>query len=70
MPRSLKVVLAAGLVAMMSAAAANAAPAARRAAPQPAPQSNTVPYSYQGYGLSAQCADRPFASGCDRRGTW
>ena len=68
MSKPLRIALAAGVIAILSAATASAAPAARRAAPQPAPQAN--PYSYQGYGLSAQCADRPFASGCDRRGTW
>ncbi len=68
MPKTRTIALAVALVALSTAAVAQTqARAPKRTAPQPAP---TGGYSYQSYGLDTNCRDRPFASGCDKRGQW
>ncbi len=67
LPNPRTIGLAAALVALSTAAQAQTTRPAKRAAPPPA---QTGGYSYQSYGLDANCRDRPFANGCDKRGQW
>lgn len=66
-----KIAIAAGLIVCGAHAAMAQKTAPRTAASQGAPhRANTVPYSYQEYGLESACSNRPFAPGCDKRGFW
>ena len=67
MRRHFRVALAAALLAhlpMTAQAQTNAATS--RAAQR---QINNS-YSYESYGLGVRCNNRPFAQGCDKRGSW
>lgn len=71
MAKPSKFALAMGLLALVLAATADAAPATKRAARQPAPPpSPKSSYSYDNYGLAGDCTNHPFSRGCDRRGVW
>lgn len=66
-----KFVIAAGLIVGGASAAMAQHTAPRTAVQQGTIQRpNTIPYSYQEYGLQNACSNRPFASGCDKRGVW
>jgi hypothetical protein len=71
MLNALKLALAAGLIVGGANAAMAQQTAPRTAAHQGTPhRANTIPYSYQEYGLENACSNRPFAPGCDKRGVW
>lgn len=67
MRRHFRLCLAAALLAYLPMTAhAQTNAAASRAAQR---QINSG-YSYESYGLGARCNNRPFAPGCDKRGSW
>ena len=66
MSKALKIMVAAGLLALLPGLAS----AQTRPSRVPQPQQIDSNYSYESYGLDANCKNRPFASGCDKRGVW
>jgi hypothetical protein len=71
MLNAVKLAIAAGLIACQAGTAVAQESAPRAAAhPGTTHRANTIPYSYQEYGLQNACSNRPFAPGCDKRGFW